>query len=91
MFYINLPDQRMTFVGMTMFLKEISAERHGKELDWFGFGTLSLGIAAFQVMLDRGEQLDWFSSREIVTEAVVAATAFYLFLVHTFTARDPFG
>ena len=41
-------------------------------------------------MLDRGEQLDWFGSGEIWIEAIVAASAFYLFLVHTFTAREPF-
>ncbi len=88
-FYINLPIGALTFVGMTMFLRESKRNATAK-LDWFGFGTLSLGIAAFQVMLDRGEQLDWFSSGEIVTEAVFAAAAFYLFLVHTFTARNPF-
>src|SRR5271167_1309028 len=43
-----------------------------------------------QVLLDRGEELDWFSSGEIVAEAIMAASAFYLFLVHTFTAREPF-
>ena len=42
------------------------------------------------MMLDRGEQLDWFSSTEIVVEAVVAALAFYLFLVQTFTVKQPF-
>ena len=41
-------------------------------------------------MLDRGEQKDWFGSGEIVIEAIVAASAFYLFLVHTFTAEQPF-
>ena len=41
-------------------------------------------------MLDRGEELDWFGSGEIVIEAIIAASAFYLFLVHTFTAREPF-
>jgi DHA2 family multidrug resistance protein len=43
-----------------------------------------------QVLLDRGEELDWFGSGEIVVEAIIAASAFYLFLVHTFTAREPF-
>src|ERR1700692_4124505 len=43
-----------------------------------------------QVALDRGEQLDWFGSSEIVTEAIIAAAALYLFLVHTFTADEPF-
>jgi DHA2 family multidrug resistance protein len=41
-------------------------------------------------MLDRGEQLDWFGSGEIIGEAIIAASAFYLFLVHTFTADAPF-
>ena len=41
-------------------------------------------------MLDRGEELDWFGSGEIVVEAIVAASALYLFLVHTFTTRKPF-
>src|ERR1700736_676423 len=41
-------------------------------------------------MLDRGEELYWFGSGEIVTEAIIAASAFYLFLVHTFTAHQPF-
>src|ERR1700736_2750117 len=41
-------------------------------------------------MLDRGEELYWFGSGEIVTEAIIAASAFYLFLVHTFTAHEPF-
>ena len=41
-------------------------------------------------MLDRGEIKDWFGSSEIVIEALVAGSAFYLFLVHTFTAERPF-
>ena len=48
--------------------------------------ALSVAIAALQVFLDRGAQLDWFSSVEILIEAVVCASAFYIFLVHTFTA-----
>jgi MFS transporter, DHA2 family, multidrug resistance protein len=88
-FYINLPIGVLAFVGMTTFLPETARNTTAK-LDWFGFGTLSLTIAALQVMLDRGEQLDWFGSGEIVTEAIIAASAFYLFLVHTFTTQEPF-
>jgi MFS transporter, DHA2 family, multidrug resistance protein len=51
---------------------------------------LSLGIGALQVLLDRGEQLDWFGSGEILIEAIVAAAAFYLFFVHILTANEPF-
>jgi len=56
----------------------------------FGFGTLAIAIGAFQLMLDRGQMLDWFQSTEICIEATVAACAFYVFLVHTLTAERPF-
>jgi MFS transporter, DHA2 family, multidrug resistance protein len=87
-FYINLPIGIVTFLGLSAYLAETKRIRTG--LDWFGFAMLSLAIGSFQMMLDRGEQLDWFSSTEIVVEAVVAALAFYLFLVQSFTAKNPF-
>jgi DHA2 family multidrug resistance protein len=75
-------------IGLLTFLKETS---HGSaRLDWIGFGALSLAIGAFQTMLDRGETLDWFSSREIVIEACLAALGFYVFLVQFALARRPF-
>jgi DHA2 family multidrug resistance protein len=88
-FYINLPIGALTFLGIIAFLPETDQNARAK-LDWFGFGTLSLAIGALQVLLDRGEQLDWFGPGEIWIEAIVAASAFYLFLVHTFTADQPF-
>jgi len=74
---------------MSAFLSETARNARAK-LDWFGFGTLSLALGSLQVMIDRGEELDWFGSGEIVIEAIIAASAFYLFLVHTFTADEPF-
>jgi MFS transporter, DHA2 family, multidrug resistance protein len=88
-FYINLPIGILDLIGIIIFLPETSHNASSK-LDWFGFGTLSVGIGALQLMLDRGEQLDWFGSGEIIIEAIVAASALYLFLVHTFTAKNPF-
>ena len=88
-FYINLPIGILCFLGMRAFLTNTRGNANEK-LDWFGFGTLSLAIGAMQVLLDRGEQLDWFGSGEIIIEAIVAASAFYLFLVHTFTAKKSF-
>jgi DHA2 family multidrug resistance protein len=41
-------------------------------------------------MLDRGEQLDWFASKEILVEALIAGSAFYIFVAHIVTARAPF-
>jgi MFS transporter, DHA2 family, multidrug resistance protein len=88
-FYINLPIGIAAIIGMSAFLPNYPA-REGAKLDWFGFGTLSVAIAALQIMIDRGELLDWFGSGEIIIEAVIAGAAFYLFLVHTFTAEKPF-
>src|SRR5271168_4118548 len=86
---LTCPSASLPFFGMMTFLSDTTRNATAK-LDWFGFGTLSLAIATMQVLLDRGEELDWFSSGEIVAEAIIAASAFYLFLVHTFTAREPF-
>jgi DHA2 family multidrug resistance protein len=88
-FYINGPLGIIDFVGMMMFLPE-SPRSAMRKFDWLGFGTLSLAIGAMQILLDRGEIKDWFGSAEIVTEALVAGAAFYLFLVHTFTTERPF-
>src|SRR5271170_3849437 len=88
-FYINLPIGVLAFLGMSAFMPE-TRQNASEKLDWFGFGTLSLAIGALQVLLDRGEELDWFGSGEIVIEAIIGASALYLFLVHTFTAQEPF-
>jgi DHA2 family multidrug resistance protein len=88
-FYINLPIGIVGFLGLLAFLPE-TERKAGEKLDWFGFCTLSIAIGAFQVLLDRGELKDWFASGEIIAEASVAGGAFYLFLVHTFTAERPF-
>jgi DHA2 family multidrug resistance protein len=79
----------LAFLGMMTFLRE-SPRNARARLDWMGFASLSLAIGSFQIMLDRGEQLDWFSSSEIITEAIIAAVMFYVFLVHTFTSPRPF-
>src|SRR3984957_8251402 len=63
-FYINLPIGILTFLGLSTFLSE-TARNAAAKLDWFGFGMLSLTIGALQMMLDRGEELDWFGSGEI--------------------------
>ena len=88
-FYINVPIGAVAFAGISLFLRESPASVDAK-LDWIGFGSLSVAIAAMQVFLDRGAQLDWFSSDEILIEATIAVSAFYIFLVHTFTADRPF-
>jgi MFS transporter, DHA2 family, multidrug resistance protein len=88
-FYINVPIGILAFAGMMTFLTE-TARSDAAKLDWFGFGSLSVAIGALQLVLDRGEELDWFGSGEIILETILAASAFYVFLVHIFTADKPF-
>jgi DHA2 family multidrug resistance protein len=66
------------------------ARRRKVSLDWIGFLSLSIAIAATQFALSRGQRLDWFDSPEIVIETCIAALAFYIFVVHTFTTRTPY-
>ncbi|QCP50406.1 DHA2 family efflux MFS transporter permease subunit [Trinickia violacea] len=84
-FFINVPIGALALFGVLTFLPSRSPER-AIEFDGFGFATLGLAIGAFQALLDRGEQLDWFSSFEIRIEALVAAISFIFFLAHTATA-----
>jgi DHA2 family multidrug resistance protein len=88
-FYINVPFGIMAATGLLTCLKE-SAHSRSIKLDWIGFGALSLAIGAFQTMLDRGETLDWFASREIMIEAALAGFGFYVFLVQFSLAPRPF-
>jgi DHA2 family multidrug resistance protein len=88
-FYINVPIGALAFAGISIFMNETKISTAAR-MDWLGFGSLSVAIAAMQVFLDRGAQLDWFSSFEILIEATVCVSAFYIFLVHTFTAKDSF-
>jgi MFS transporter, DHA2 family, multidrug resistance protein len=87
-FYINLPFGILAAAGLIIFLQG-GREHRPLRFDWLGFSVLAIGIGALQLMLDRGHDQDWFTSREIVTEAVFAGLGFYLFLVHAASARQP--
>jgi DHA2 family multidrug resistance protein len=88
-FYINLPVGLAAMAGLWLFMPAESADREMR-FDWTGFAVLALGIGALQMMLDRGQDRDWFTSREIIVEAVLAGLGLYLFMVHMFTAERPF-
>src|ERR1700761_8500500 len=83
-FFINVPIGAIALFGVLTFLPS-REPKHDAKFDAFGFATLGLAIGALQAMLDRGEQLDWFGSNEIVTEALVAAISFAFFIAHTAT------
>ncbi len=87
-FYINLPFGILAAAGLMVFLpRSLGVDR--LRFDWLGFAVLSAGIGGLQLMLDRGQELDWFYSTEIIVEAVAAGLGIYLFLVHMMSARQP--
>lgn len=87
-FFVNVPFGILAAIGIAATLPETKQLRNS--FDMFGFATLSLGIGALQLMLDRGELKDWFASPEIQIEAFIAAIGLLLFIVHTATAENTF-
>ena len=88
-FLINVPFGILASAGLTLSMRE-TPRHESLKFDWTGFAALSLGLGALQLMLDRGEQQDWFHSTEIVAELVLACLGIYLFVVHLFTADNTF-
>jgi len=64
--------------------------RQTVRLDWIGFLSLSAAISCVQLVLSRGQRLDWVESPEIWHETIVAFFAFYIFVTHSLTAERPF-
>lgn len=86
-FYINVPIGVVSLL-LLFFAMPRASTKH-RRFDFLGFGSLIIGVAALQLLLDRGTSKDWFNSREIWAEAILAAGAFWVFLMHTLTARRP--
>lgn len=88
-FFINVPFGIAAVAGLIVFLRD-RASNSALRFDWTGFLALSAGLGGLQLLLDRGYSQDWFSSNEIIIEAVIAGLGFYLFIVHMLTAEKPF-
>ena len=81
-FFINVPVGALALYGSWRYIPHTDATRR-MSFDLFGFATLSLAIGALQLLLDRGEQNDWFASRETWAEAIVLAVSVTYFTIHT--------
>jgi len=86
-FLINLPVGLLAALLMARCMPRIP--KTSRRFDMFGFAMLAIGLAALQLMLDRGEQLDWFASWEIRIELGLAIAGFWTFFVHMFTTKRP--
>jgi MFS transporter, DHA2 family, multidrug resistance protein len=88
-FFINVP------VGL--FAGSVVAAQLGKRaeqlrkarIDWVGLVTLILGVGSLQVLLDKGNELDWFNSTFIVTLAIISAISLAIFLIWELTDDEP--
>lgn len=86
-FYVNVPVGALTFAILWFLLP--SRGRATRRFDFLGFALIGVAVASFQLMLDRGQDQDWFSSWEIVTEGLVALAALWMAVVHFATAPHP--
>ena len=88
-FFVNLPFGIFTVLGLMVFMDETRPDR-ALRFDWFGFAALAIGIGSMQVALDRGEQLGWLESNEIIAEIFVSIAGFYYFFAQSLTTAKPF-
>jgi DHA2 family multidrug resistance protein len=87
-FYINVPVGVLAFIGILLFMPDTI--RRFRRFDFFGFGLLSVAVGSLQIMLDRGANLDWFNSPEILIETGLSVACLWIFIIHTITGREPF-
>ncbi len=88
-FFVNLPFGVFTVLGLMVFMDETKKDLKLR-FDWFGFAALAVGIGSLQIALDRGEQLGWTESNEIIAEFIVSIVGFYYFFAHSLTTAKPF-
>ena len=88
-FYINLPFGLLALMLSLSYVRESRFARKVMRVDWQGLLLLVAGVGALQTMLERGEHLDWFSSREIVAEALTVVVAFVAFVWWELRAEHP--
>jgi MFS transporter, DHA2 family, multidrug resistance protein len=88
-FFVTLGPGLLALLGVAIFLPRVPP-RTSLRFSWYGFAMLGLAVGMFQLVLDRGQKQDWFTSTEIIAEAVISGLCLYLFVVHMLTADRPF-
>lgn len=89
-FFINVPISIIGLLLVQAFVFDPPyIRRRSGRIDYWGMGMLATGIASLQVMLDKGQEDDWFGSRFIITMAVIAAVGLIAFVIWELKTRDP--
>jgi DHA2 family multidrug resistance protein len=89
-FYINVPIGLLAATMVTMFVHDPAYVKRGiKRIDWWGLFYLVIGVSCIQIMLDKGERLDWFNSQLIITLTVLGTTGVLLFIFQELRTPEP--
>jgi DHA2 family multidrug resistance protein len=86
-FFMLVPVSLISFTGL-FFLLPKDRDTAGTRLDWIGFLSLSTAIGCLQYVLARGPRLDWLEAQELVIASWIGVLAFWVFLMHSLTARE---
>lgn len=86
-FFINIPIGFLTIIGIALFMPQ--SKRHERVFDWLGFITLAVVIGCIQLIMDRGEQVDWFNSAEIFVYVAITVSAVWMYIAHTVHSNNP--
>ena len=89
-FYINIPVGIASIVMTKMYIFDppyLKAE--SRKVDYWGIGMLAVGIGALQIVLDKGQEEDWFSSNMIIVLSIVAAVTLIALIWHLLTTDEP--
>ena len=88
-FFINIPVGILAAYVTWIIYRERESPTKKLPIDGVGLALLAIWIAALQVMLDKGKELDWFASNEIVALAIIAVVGFVLFMIWELTDDHP--
>ena len=90
-FYINVPVGALAIFMANTFVHDppyIRAQKPGR-IDYIGFGLMAVGLAALQLVLDKGQEEDWFSSSFIVWTAMLALVTLVGFVIWELRSDEP--
>ncbi|QID17969.1 DHA2 family efflux MFS transporter permease subunit [Nitrogeniibacter mangrovi] len=88
-FLINLPFGLMVAGVVWTLLGQRDTPRIKRPVDRMGLVLLAIGVGALQILLDKGNELDWFGSGEVIGLACIAVVALSFFVVWELTAEHP--
>src|SRR5262249_54444030 len=88
-FYINIPFGMLALALTLSFIQDSQHQQKAERVDYVGLLLLAAGIGALQTMLERGERLDWFESKEVMMLALLSASSIVGFIWHELRTAHP--